>query len=216
MGWMSGGLALACLAVGLLHLVRLAVRRRDVAGELSHAAMGLGMAAMFSPLVDPVPTWVWTAVFTLCATWFAAAVLRSRSLRGDDPHHVLGSGAMLFMLAAGHGAATAEGGAHAGHAAHGGGAAGALGPASVVALVLTAYFAWYALRCAHRCRGPEAAGPAASTASTASVRPVESAGPGAAAVAVRVPSWSLHAPQLAAAAHLVMAVAMAVMLLGMV
>jgi Domain of unknown function (DUF5134) len=201
MGWVSGGLAVVCLAVGLFHLFRLVVLRRDVAGDLAHAAMGLGMAAMFSPLGDPVPAPVWTVVFALGAAWFAVAVQRSRTLGGDAGHHLVGSGAMLFMLAAGHGAPAADSAPHAAHAAHGGGMAGTLGLASVAALVLTGYFAWHALRCAHRCRRPE---PAATP-------PV-----GGSAVAVRAPAWSIHAPQTAAAAHLVMAVAMAVMLLGMV
>jgi hypothetical protein len=198
MEWLSGGLAVACLVVGLLHLVRLAVRRRDAAVELSHAAMGLGMAAMFSPLGDPLPRPLWTAVFVLCAAWFAAAVLRSGSLAGDGPHHVVGSGAMLFMLAAGHAAPGDAASAHAGHAAHGG-AAGTLGLASVAALVLAAYFAWHALRCADRCRRPDPAdGPAP---------------PPGGAVAL---AWSPAAPRIAVGAHLVMSVAMVVMLLGMV
>jgi Domain of unknown function (DUF5134) len=191
MGWVSGALAVVCLGVGLFHLARIVVRRRDIASELAHAAMGLGMAAMFSPVGDPVPGPVWTVVFILCAAWFVVAALRARTLSGDAGHHVIGSGAMLFMLAAGHGAAAA------GPAAHGGGAAGTIGLASVAALILTGYFAWHALRCADRCRPPEPATPDAAPA------------PGAATL-------SFDAPQFAAAANLVMAVAMAVMLLGMV
>jgi hypothetical protein len=185
--WVSGGLAAVCLGVGLLHLLRAALRREDVAGELSHAAMGVGMAAMFSPLGNPVPGPVWTVVFGLCLAWFGGAVVRSRTVGGDAGHHVVGSGAMLLMLAAG-------------HSAHGRGAEGTLGLASVAALALTGYFAWHALRCADRCRRPE---PAAHA-------------PDSGTVALRAPSLSFGAPQTAAAAHLVMAVAMAVMLLGMV
>ena len=180
MGWVSGGLAVVCVGTGLLHLLRLAMRRRDVAAELSHAAMGLGMAAMFSPLGNPVPGAAWTVVFVLCGAWFAAAVLRSGSFGGE--------------------AQATEHVAHAAHAAHGGGATATLGLASVAALLLTGYFAWHALRCADGCRRPE---PAALA-------------PGSTTVALRTPTWSLDAPQTAAAAHLVMAVAMAVMLLGMV
>jgi hypothetical protein len=201
MGWMSGGLAVFCLVIGLLHLLRLAMRRRDVAVELSHAAMGLGMAAMFLPLADPVPGPVWTVVFGLGLAWFGAAALRSGTISGEAGHHVVGSGAMLFMLAAGHGASGADTTAH---AAHGGGAAGTLGIASVVALVLTGYFGWHALRCFDRCR------PAEPTV------PDPGQEPGAAAVALRVHVRAFTTPQLAAVAHLVMAVAMAVMLLGMV
>jgi Domain of unknown function (DUF5134) len=191
MGWLSSGLAIVCLVVGVLHLVRLVVRRREVAGECSHAAMGLGMATMLSPSDDLVPSPVWPVVYALCAAWFAAVwcyrtLLRSGTLGGDAAHHVIASGAMLFMLAT----PTA-------HGAHGAGGAGPLGLVSLVAIVLTGYFAWHVLRCADRCRWPE---PAVS---------------GASVVALRAPVRAIETPQLAAAAHLVMAVAMAVMLLGM-
>ncbi|TWF78671.1 uncharacterized protein DUF5134 [Pseudonocardia hierapolitana] len=180
MDWVSGGLAAACLGTGLLHVLRVALRRRDVAAELSHAAMGLGMAAMLSPLGNPVPGPVWTVVFVLGVVWFGGAVLRSRTFGGDAGHHVVGSGAMLLMLAAG-------------HSAHGRGVAGTLGLASVLALALTGYFAWHALRCADGCRRAEPA-------------------PGVVATRTR----TLVAPQLAAGAQLVTAATMSVMLLGMV
>jgi hypothetical protein len=199
MSWLSGGLAVVCLTVGLFHLARLIVLRRDVASELAHAAMGLGMAAMFSPLGNPLPALVWTVVFGLCGAWFAASALRARRFGGDAGHHVVGSGAMLFMLAAGHGAPAADP-AHAGHAAHGGAMAGTFGLASVVALVLAGYFAWYALSCSYACRRPEPPAPA----------------PGSGPITLRTPVLSLRAPRTAAAAHLAMAVAMAMMLLGMV
>jgi hypothetical protein len=204
MGWMSGALAVVCLAVGVFHLARLAVRRRDVDSEAAHGVMGLGMAAMFSPLGDPVPGPVWTAVFLLSAAWFGAALLRTRAFGGDAAHHVVSSGAMLFMLVAGHAAPAADGGAHAGHAAPGSGATGVLGFASVVALGLTAYFTWHALRCAERCR----------RSSTPAEQDAPSAADGAAVL--RAPVASLTAPQVAAVAHLLMAASMAVMLLGMV
>jgi Domain of unknown function (DUF5134) len=143
MDGVSGGLAVVCFGVGLLHVLRAAVRRQDIAGELSHAAMGAGMAAMIWPLGNPVPGPVWTVVFALGIVWFGGAALRSRTFGADAAHHVVGSGAMLLMLAAG-------------HSAHGRGAAGTLGLASVAALALTGYFAWHALRCADGCRRPEA------------------------------------------------------------
>jgi Domain of unknown function (DUF5134) len=191
---MSGGLAVLCVAVGLFHLARLGVRRRDVMSELAHAAMGLGMAAMFAPVHDPVPGPVWTVVFVLSLAWFGAAALRSGTIGGDAGHHVVGSGAMLFMLAAG-------------HAVHGDGTAGGLAAASLAALVLTGYFAWHALRCIDRCRSPEPEPEPGSGAVAA---------PGAATVALRARVRTFEAPQTAAVAHLVMAATMAVMLLGMV
>lgn len=176
---MSAVLAVVCVVVALFHLARLAVRRRDVVGELAHALMGLGMAAMFSPAADPVPAPVWTVVFAAGLAWFGAGARRSGTLGGDAGHHVVGSCAMLLMLAAGHGAHT--------------------GVASLAALALTGYFAWHALRCVDRCR---ASGPVRE--------------PGGAAVAVRAEVRVFDPPQHAAAAHLVMAAAMTVMLLGMI
>jgi uncharacterized protein DUF5134 len=149
MTWVTGALAVVCLAVGLFHVARLVVLRRDVASELGHAAMGLGMAAMFSPVDDPVPGPVWTLVFAVCLAWFGGAVLRSRTFGGDAGHHVVGSGAMLLMLIAG-------------HSADGHGAAGTLGLASVLALGLTGYFAWHTLRCADRCHRERPTGPGAT------------------------------------------------------
>jgi len=134
--WLAVVLTGGCLVVGLLHLARMLLLRTDVAGEASHAVMGLGMAAMFSPLGNPVPEPVWTAVFLLCAAWFAVLAARARQVHGPAGHHVVCSGAMLFMLVGGH--------------AHGTGAA--LGAGSVAAIVLAGYFAWHVLRCVDHLR----------------------------------------------------------------
>ena len=186
MEWGSGALAVVCLAVGLLHLVRLAVVRRDILGEASHVAMALGMAAMASPLGNPVPGPIWTAVFAVIAAWFGALVLRSGGFGGEPGHHVIGSAAMLFMLAADH---------TAGHGAHGASATRGIVP--VAALALAGYFGWHVLRCADRCR---------------TAAPLVVGGPPAGSVA---PVFSLRAPQTAAAGHLVLAASMTAMLLGM-
>jgi hypothetical protein len=164
-------LAVVCLAVAAVHLLRL---RLDPPAEAAHAAMGLGMAAMFSPFGDPVPAPVWTAAFLVCGTWFASVALRSPAGRGreDAVQHVVGSGAMLFMLLGGHGA---------------GG-----GPAPLVAMVLAGWFAWHALRCGDRLRCAPAPG------------------------AVLVRTALLRDPRTAALAHVVMAGAMTVMLVGTV
>lgn len=198
MGWVSGALALVCLAVAALHLARLALPARAVgdvpggpAGEVSHAAMALGMAAMFSPLGDPLPAPAWTAVFVLCAAWFAAVALRTRSFRGDAAHHVVGAAAMLFMLLTHHNDADLP----AGHAAHHASGAG-LGPVPLVAILLAGYFAWHALRCSDALR----ADPPAAMGNTR--------------VAQRV--GVLRSAQTVAVAHVVMAVAMTVMLLVMI
>jgi Domain of unknown function (DUF5134) len=198
--WVSGGLALVCLAVTLLHVARLVLHARAFGddpggpvGEVSHAAMALGMAAMFSPLGDPLPGPVWAVLFVLCGGWFAAVAVRTRSIGGDAAHHVVGSAAMLFMLLTHHNDADMEAmpGMH--HAAGGG-----LGPVPLVAIVLAGYFGWHALRCsdALRVEGP--------------VEPEGSRG----AVVQRV--GVLRSAQTVAVAHVVMAVAMTVMLLAMI
>ncbi len=208
MDGVSAVLAIACLAVAVLHLARLAVPARafgDVpggpAGELSHATMGLGMAAMFAPLLDPAPAPVWTAAFVLCGAWFAALALRAGSFAGDAGHHVVGSATMLFMLLTRHDPGAVAATAEAGHAHHGGGG-GNLGWVSLVAIVLAGYFAWHVLRCSDRLR---VSAPDAGPAPTA----------GGTAVAVR-PAGLLRSTRTATWAHVVMAVAMTVMLLAMV
>jgi hypothetical protein len=192
---MSGALAVVCLAAGLVHVLRLVVLRRDVLGEISYAAMGLGMAAMFSPLGNPLPTAAWSAVFGVCAGWFAVRVLRGAGLRGEASHHVVCGGAMLFMLAVGHPA-----GALGGHAAHGstGAVGGAVALVSATAMLLAGYFAWHALRCVDRTHPPREPSAGSDTA-----------------VALRAPTLSPYAPRTASMAHLAVATSMTAMLLGM-
>ncbi|MEJ3657706.1 DUF5134 domain-containing protein [Actinomycetes bacterium KLBMP 9759] len=197
MQFVSALLVLGCVGLGLLHVVRLVLRRADVVEEASHAVMAFGMAAMFSPFGDPVPAPVWMTVFAVSFGWFGTLAVQARTLAGEIGHHVLGSAAMLFMLFAGHGPTPGAGALQEGHGSHGGGGGG-IGIVSVVAIVLAGYFAWHGLRCADRIR-PE---PTAVTG----------AGPGA--VAVRLPT--VCAARTAAVAHLTMAVAMTVMLLAMV
>jgi hypothetical protein len=183
---MSAAFCLVCLIVAGMHLVRLAVLRDDVVGEASHAAMGVGMAAMFSPLGDPVPRLVWTAVFAVCAAWFAVLLLRRREAENPNArHHVVGSVAMLFMIGSG---------AHAGHEAP----AGGMGLGSVAAIVLAGYFAWHALGCLDRVTPRAVPGLVVPSGGGVALRPARTV------------------DRTVAGAHLVLAVAMSVMLLGMV
>ena len=149
--WVHGALAGLSMAIGGLHLFRAVRLRSGRVLEAAYAAMALGMAAMFSPVGDPVPGPAWAVLFALSGAWFGAVLLRFRSpgvLDGEALHVVVGSAAMLFMLGA-HQAGGVE--AHGGHAAHGGGAPGMVGVASAVALVFAGL-----LRAAHAalCRPP--------------------------------------------------------------
>ena len=221
MVWVHGALAAVCLVIGGLHLCRLARLRRGRVVETGYAAMALGMAGMFSPIGDPVPAPVWTAVFLLCGGWFG--VLLARRPRVPDPagvlggealHLAVGSVAMLFMLAADHQA----GGLGSRHPAHEVDAPGLAGAASAVALVLAAYFVLHTLRCVDRLRVARLGdrpptGSAPLPTAPLPARPGTSA-PAATATRAR---RDAHLPgALPALAHLLMTAAMATMLVGMI
>ncbi|RTL67457.1 MAG: DUF5134 domain-containing protein [Pseudonocardiaceae bacterium] len=208
MEWVHVVLALGCLALGVLHLARLLLMRGDRVGEASHAAMGVGMAAMYSPLGDPVPDAVWLVVFAATGLWFAALAVRAGLGTRDAGYHVVCAVAMLFMLTmGGHDAA----GGHGGH--------GGVGLLPVAALLLAGFFAWHALRCGDRlvsaARGeadcacePATDGLRAAVAPPVATRSLDTAvEPGRLA--------RLRSARTATGAHIAMAGAMTVMCLGM-
>jgi hypothetical protein len=138
--WVNIGLATGCLFAGLLHL-RLALSRP--AEHLPHAAMGVGMAAMFVPTADPFPRAAWLALFGVIAVGAAVSMLRARSFIGVSAgHHLVGAVVMAFMLlthvhSASAAAADPQGGGH-----HGG--AGGGGLALLVSVFALAFAAWFA------------------------------------------------------------------------
>lgn len=217
MFWTSALLAVVCLAVAVLHVLRLVVLRADLPGEASHAAMGLGMAAMFSPVAAaPVPTAVWVVVFVVSGAWFGARALREGGLAGEAGHHVIGSAAMLVMLWPGHSHTPADGAAeHAGHAAHGGAVSG-FGLSTVVSILLAGYFAWHVMRCSDRWRHvrSELTEPVAVDAGVIAAHTSITSSPAGAAAARLSPRAILLGTAAELAAHLTMSVAMTVMLLG--
>lgn len=215
MEWVHVVLALGCLGCGLLHLARLVLLRGDRLGEASHAAMGFGMAAMFSPLGDPMPAGVWIAVFVVTGIWFTGLALRSGLGTRDAGYHVVGAGAMLFMLLAG--TRDAAGG-------HGHGGSG-LGVVTVAGLLLAGFFAWHGLRCGDRliatARGDEQACDCPVEPAAVPVREGAAAPPVTAAPAHAPPGAApgrlagLRSARTAAAAHIGIAGAMTVMFLQM-
>jgi len=215
MVWVHGVLAALCLAVGALHVVRAVLRRREIALELSYAAMGVGMADMLAPVALPGAAPLWVTVFVLCGGWFGALMLRARSPRllgGEALHLVVGSAAMLFMLWSGHGDTGGTGAD--GHAAHAGSPATVVGLGSAVALVLGAYFVLHTLRCTDRLRAARS-GQALGRppAEPGGDRPLGTAG--GTTLALRAPA-AVCTSSSAALAHLVMTVAMAVSLVAMI
>jgi hypothetical protein len=112
--WVSWVFAAVFAGVALFFAVRLLASSTDPSStdpsaDASHGVMSLGMAAMFWPWGNPVPALYWQVLFGIAAAWFTVRLLRrgARSAtipqsgphRGDL-HHVLGSLAMVYMLAA--------------------------------------------------------------------------------------------------------------------
>ncbi|GAA2899883.1 hypothetical protein GCM10010472_67620 [Pseudonocardia halophobica] len=212
MAWFDAGVSAVLVGVGLLHVVRLVTARRDgrpAAGELAHVAMALGMASMFSPTLDPLPSVAWSVLFGLSAAWFTAAALRDGPAADDAAHHVVCGLAMLFMLVLSpHGGQVPS----AGHSGHGA-VAGVPIWVSGVSLLLVGYFAWHGMRCGDRW--------ACAAHRVVPHLPVTVGGPPAAApcagsdrVAAGARLGALRTARVAAVAHLIAAASMAVMLLG--
>ncbi|MGH3934253.1 MAG: DUF5134 domain-containing protein [Pseudonocardiaceae bacterium] len=103
--------------MALLFTMRLLAARQDISrggvdrgADASHGVMSLGMAAMFWPWGNPLPARYGQLLFSVVAALFAFRLLqqgpRSATIsqpdrgRGADLHHVLGSLAMVYMLAA--------------------------------------------------------------------------------------------------------------------
>lgn len=185
-------LGTVCLLAGLYHLGRLAARRAPAASAGAHAVMGLGMAAMFVPALDPVPQPVWVALFVLSGAWFAATAWRAGTVAGEAGHHVVGAVAMLFMLLGGHDHDAAAGAVDPEHAHH---AAGAGAPALLVTVLALLFAGWFVADVVRTLVVRTDGAPARRF--------------GGSATQVRTPVT------VSAAAHLAMSVAMAVMLLGM-
>ncbi|MCQ4081060.1 DUF5134 domain-containing protein [Streptomyces sp. RB6PN25] len=110
--WLTDTFAAIMLVIALSCVARLltsSLRRREVEldADAVHLVMGISMAGMLVPRLDPAPNGVWDAAFALAAAWFAARTVRA--WRGNAatgwrcPHplpHLVESGAMLYMLLA--------------------------------------------------------------------------------------------------------------------
>ncbi|MDQ4092650.1 MAG: DUF5134 domain-containing protein [Actinomycetota bacterium] len=152
---MSGLCAALFAGLALLFGARLLAFRQDTSGDggstdrgvdASHGVMSLGMAAMFWPWSNPIPALFWQVLFSIMAAWFAVRLLRRGVQpvtipqpgpdRAADLHHVLGSLAMVYMLA----------GIPAGqHTAHGTEVAGPGIALPVLAWTFVAYFLVFAV-----------------------------------------------------------------------
>lgn len=211
--WLDVSLAVACLLVAAHYLGRLVTDRVPFVPAASHAAMGVGMAAMFVPAFDPVPRPAWVAIFLLIGAWFGAAAVRAGSLLGDPGHLAVGAVAMLFMLLGHtHGPTGSAGPVDPEPAHHGGVTAGS--PGLLLTVVALGFAAWFIADVAHRLGRAAATGSPATTSVVAHhAAGAADPGPGT----VDSPPAAPRSPAVLAgvAAPVVMSAAMAIMLLGM-
>lgn len=234
--WLADIFAALTLLVALSGAGRLVVSRRvarpvHVDVEVEHLLMGVGMAGMFVPALNALPTPVWETAFALMAAWFVwrgALVLTGRSTGQAHAHpvshypsHLVMSLAMLYMYFA---APAGSGGGAMGTAAMAasGTTADFVGLPLLFLLVLMASCTWELDRASRSWRA--AATPA--EVPTAAVVAVPVGGDGTALAAAVAPAPAadgghrtdeppLLAPGLMAAAHVVMCVAMGYMLIVM-
>ena len=105
----------AFLAVAAFCVARLVAANRAPAGypgchramDTAHVLMGVGMAAMVSPVGGPLPTAGWQTIFLVMTLWFVGSWWQGRHAapapgdwHGGGLHHALAAAAMLYMLTA--------------------------------------------------------------------------------------------------------------------
>ena len=145
------GALLATLSLGVA-VVFAAFVVRPRCGRLAaatHALMGLGMAAMFSPWGDPVPPTVGAALFAALALWFGARLLRGVPAGAGGAAHLVVAPAAMAAMYLSHG----RGGHH---------ASGLV--LAALWLALAGYFGWHAVANAGRVQRAWSRVPAATAA----------------------------------------------------
>ncbi len=77
--------------------------------DVAHVLMGVGMAAMASPVGGPLPMAAWQTVFLLMTAWFVGSWVQERrsgsagwhgGWHGGGLHHAVAAVAMVYMLTA--------------------------------------------------------------------------------------------------------------------
>ena len=115
--WLAGPLAVVMIGTAVYCVSRLAAawrwrRPAEYDVDAAHAFMGVAMAGMLVPRLNPFGAGGWEVIFGVAAAWFGGQAVRSylrlRARRHQDGHqaqhlhylhHLLASGAMLYMLA---------------------------------------------------------------------------------------------------------------------
>lgn len=112
--WLADVVAVIMLAVAVYCAIRLIIgpiRHRPVEHDvdLVHLGMGVAMAAMFAPRLNPVAGtgWniTWAVIFAVAVVWFVARTVvggsgGSGGTAGHYLPHAVHSGAMVYMLLA--------------------------------------------------------------------------------------------------------------------
>jgi hypothetical protein len=193
-------LATAAYCVARLVFARLRSRCVEHDHDIAHVLMGVAMAGMLVPRLDPLDGTVWGVVFALTTAWFVVRVVRARRAAGHHLPHLFLSAAMLYMYLA-EPSTSATGGGTAGMAGMPGmGSAGTDGVRyPTVALALALVLCGYAVLVLDRM--PQA---------TATIGVGHSGG------AAQVPSRNLLAPRSASCCDIAMCVTTAYLLITMV
>jgi hypothetical protein len=220
--WLAGGVAVVMIATAVYCVSRIVAAWRwrrpteyDVDGV--HVLMGVGMAGMLVPRLNPAAGSGWdvsgAAVFGAAMAWFGWRAIRGYRDRQAGPRavahpgqHLLASGAMLYMFLAAP-SVTAGGLAAGGNAMA---AAGARIPtfALLLAVALFGYVIWTTDRLT-------SLAPAAVTVAAGGQAPVPAAVTVAAGGQAPVPAAPAMSLRLAAGCEIVMGVAMGYMLITM-
>jgi Domain of unknown function (DUF5134) len=106
--WLSWTFAAVMIATVLYHVSRLMVidaGHRELDVDVTHAAMGVGMAGMLVGRLTPGEGYWWALGFAVPSAWFASRItwtLLGRGVRfvGNHARELLTSVAMVFMLGA--------------------------------------------------------------------------------------------------------------------
>lgn len=168
-GWLADTFAVIMLVVAVYAASRLVtgwLRHRTIERDvdITHVLMGVAMAGMFLPRLNPLDNRVWIVVFGVVTAWFAVRSAREFSGRpvgraaGHCVPHAVEGGAMLYMLlpASGSGGSTggmtSSGGMTMGGMAGMAGSSGGMGMARfpTLTLVLALFMVGYAVLLADR------------------------------------------------------------------
>jgi hypothetical protein len=228
-GWLDGVFAALMMLVAICCAARLAIgrirgRATELDADVLHVLMGVAMAGMFEPRLNPLPAFAWRVVFAAAAAWFVWQAIRarartpSRASRCAHPvPHAVECAAMVYMLLAVSHAPGMTMPAMAGPERSAGG-----NPA--LALILALFMLGYVLWTTDRLASLSRIAAVRRRSADQGRQPVAAASPVTARQRLRVSSttvdggqagWPSLAPRIAASYKIAMSIAMGYMLVTM-